>query len=82
MVMIESVAGPVVDRLLFLPIRHGQAATIRMHQVEVPTPEEVDMEEAHMQTELQDYLPDQEDLDRVVSDFLWVQDQRDNYLCV
>jgi hypothetical protein len=53
-----------------------------MHQVEVPIPEEVDMEEVHMQAELQDYLLDQEERDRVVLDFLWVQDQRDNHLCV
>jgi hypothetical protein len=80
-VTMES-AGLVVGRLLFLPIHRGQVATIRMHQVEMPIPEEVDMEEVHMQAELQGYLLDQEDRDKVVLDFLWVQDQRDNHLCV
>jgi len=53
-----------------------------MHQVKEPIPEEVDMEEVHMQAELQDYLLDLEDRDRAVLDFLWVQDQRDNRLSV
>jgi hypothetical protein len=66
----------------FLPIHRGQTATIRTHQVEEHIPEEADMEEVHMQVELQDYHLDLEHREREVWDFLWVQDQGDNRLGV
>lgn len=68
--------------LLFLPIHLGQAVMIRTRQVEGPIPEEVGMEEVHMQAELQDHPLEPEDRGRAVLDFPWVQDQRDKSLNV